>query len=209
MQTNDYVISISKQQLAELPPVAYPGRVVLVNNDETIATALDYLRRQPMVGVDTETRPSFKKGDVHDPALLQVSTDDICFLFRLSRTGLTGELADWLADSRCPKVGLSLKDDFHQLHRLRPFEPGGFTELQQVVKHYGIADASLSKIHAILFGQRISKKQRLTNWEAPQLTLGQMHYAALDAWACLKIYKHLEQGLFDQVASPYKVFAGK
>lgn len=207
MSVGEFTLSIDKAQLAELTPVTYTGSVVMVNTSESIDLALDHLRKVPIVGFDTETRPSFKKGDPHNPSLMQISDGQICFLFRLCRTGLTPALREWLEDPRLLKVGLSLKDDFHQLRRLADFEPQGFIELQQLVRQYHIADASLSRIFAIIFGRRISKKQRLTNWEAPQLTLAQQHYAALDAWACLEIHKALTQGLFDADRSPYRIVA--
>lgn len=102
-------------------------------------------------------------------------------------------------------MGLSLKDDFHQLHRLREFEPGGFIELQKLVRDYHITDSSLQKIYGIIFGERISKGQRLTNWEAPVLAQSQQAYASLDAYACLKIYNTLKSGLFVPADSPYIV----
>lgn len=205
MAAHNIDISISKEQLSTLSPATYPGGVVMVNNTETIAKALEHLYQCDAVGFDTETRPAFKKGEHHTPALMQVATDERCFLFRLCDTGLTPELIRWLEDPSCIKVGLSLRDDFRQLKSLSAFEPQGFVELQTAVRDYCIRDMSLSKIYAVIFGQRISKKQRITNWEAPQLTLSQQHYAALDAWACLKIYRQLKAGLFNPALSPYIV----
>ena len=101
------------------------------------------------------------------------------------------------------KIGLSLKDDFHSLAKLAEFEPQGFIELQSFVKDYQISDNSLQKIYGIIFNQRISKNQRLTNWEASELTESQQHYAAIDAWACQRIYNHLRAGNFHPETSPY------
>lgn len=182
---------IDKETLAALPAEKYTGRIELVQTPAAALKAVRFLMDQPIVGFDTETRPSFRKGDLHKVALLQLSTPTICFLLRLNRIGITSEIKELLESPKVIKVGLSTKDDFHQLNQLQPIEPNGFIELQSIVENYGIGEASLTKIYALLFGKKISKKQRLTNWEAVELTAGQQHYAALDAYACLKIYNHL------------------
>lgn len=185
--------TIDKATLSTLPAEVFPGRIELVQTEAAAIKALSFLTDQNLVGFDTETRPNFRKGDSHAVALMQLSTPDICFLFRLNRIGLISELRNFLESDKIIKIGLSTKDDFHALNRLMPIEPRGFIELQTLVKRYGIGEASLTKIYALLFGKRISKAQRLTNWEATELTPAQKHYAALDAWACLRIFQHLKQ----------------
>ena len=199
------MFGITKDKIAELPTVHFPGRPILINNVADAKNAIAYLSKQTSVGFDTETRPSFTKGHPHSVALLQLSTDEECFLVRLHHTGLYEDLKRFLEDESILKVGLSVKDDFTSLHRLGEFNPGGFLELQNFVKDYNIADNSLQKIYAVIFGERISKGQRLTNWEAPELTESQQAYAALDAWACLRIYKTLLNGEFNQDACPYSI----
>lgn len=125
-------------------------------------------------------------------ALLQVSTDDTCFLFRLNRIGLPDSVVSLFQDKDTVKVGLSLRDDIASLHKRGDFEPQSFVELQTYVRDFGIEDMSLQKLYANLFGQKISKGQQLTNWEADVLSENQMRYAATDAWACVKIYRELE-----------------
>ena len=129
----------------------------------------------------------------HNVSLLQLSTADTCFLIRLCRTGLTDSLVALLENEEIKKIGVSLHDDSQALRKLRSFNPGGFIDLQKRVTAYGIEEMSLQKIYAIIFGKKISKNQRLTNWEADVLTDKQKMYAATDAWACLEIYNHLEQ----------------
>lgn len=199
-----YFLSISKQQLALLPAAKFEGRIVIVENARQAAEAIEYLRGADLIGFDTETRPSFKKGSLNEVALVQLSTRDTCFLFRLCRIGLPDELKKILEDSEITKIGLSVHDDFHNLHRLSDFEPAGFIDLQSFVKNYRIADNSLSRIYAIVFGQRISKGQRLSNWEAEHLSSAQQAYASLDALACIRIYENLLSGSFDPESSPYK-----
>lgn len=184
--------TIDKQTLAALPAEKFHGRIELVQTPEQAAKAMAYLMERQLVGFDTETRPTFRKGESHQVALMQLSTDSICFLIRLNRLGMFPELKKFLENPDILKIGLSTKDDFHVLNKLEPFEPQGFVELQSVAKQHGIGEASLTKIYALLFGKRISKGQRLTNWEAVELTTAQQHYAALDAQACLTIYRHLQ-----------------
>ena len=152
-----------------------------------------YLRQFPILGIDTETRPSFKRGENHKVALLQLATDERCYLFRLHKFGLTIPLIQLLESPHVAKVGISLKDDFYMLHKWMPFEPQNVIELQTFVQDLGITDMSLQKIYANIFGNKISKSQRLSNWEADELTIPQQQYAAIDAWACIQIYKKVEE----------------
>ncbi len=180
-----------------MPHAHFDGSIHLINNAADARQAVNYLSRQRIIGFDTETRPSFKKGDNHKVALIQLSTFDECFLFRVNLFGFTEPLVKLLSDPEVIKVGLSTKDDFNGLNRLAPFTPDGFIELQNFVKLYGISELSLQKIYAIIFGEHICKGQRLSNWEAQDLSVYQQAYAALDAWACLQIYSYLNEGNFD------------
>ena len=173
--------------------VSFPGRIIVIQTELEAEKAVEYLLRFPMVGIDTETRPSFKRGIMHKVALLQVSTYDTCFLFRLNMIGMCPPVVRLLSHPTLVKVGLSLKDDIHMLHRLGEFAGNNFIDLQNIVGQVGIRDMSLQKIYANLFGQKVSKRQRLTNWEADVLDDRQKEYAAIDAWVCLKIYDRIEE----------------
>lgn len=197
-----HVVSIDKQDVNQMPLVTFPGRIHVINSIPQVKSAVAALRTSPVAGFDTETRPSFKRGERHSVALLQLSTDSDAFLIRLNHTGITPPLKQYLEDPSIIKIGLSTTDDFHQLTRLCDIHPAGFVELQQLVKQYSITDMSLQKIFAILFRQKISKGQQLTNWESPTLTDAQQRYAAIDAWACLRIYQHLNSGAFIPQNSP-------
>ena len=177
-----------------MPKVLFEGRIFVIYTEADADKAVEYLKTQQIVGVDTETRPSFKRGTTHKVALLQIATADTCFLFRLNRIGMPASLQDFLMSDTL-KIGLSLKDDFMMLRRRKNMhaEEGNWIELQDYVGRFGIEDRSLQKIYANLFGQKISKNQRLSNWEAETLTEGQMKYAATDAWACVEIYRCLEE----------------
>ena len=186
--------TITKAEIAALPKVLFEGRIFVIYTEADADKAVEYLQTQQIVGVDTETRPSFKRGTTHKVALLQIATADTCFLFRLNRIGMPASLQDFLM-SDVLKIGLSLKDDFMMLRRRKDVhaEEGNWIELQAYVGRFGIEDRSLQKIYANLFGQKISKSQRLSNWEAETLTESQMKYAATDAWACVEIYRCLEE----------------
>ncbi len=185
--------SITKQEISTLPIVAFGGRIITILTEPEADNAVDYLLSQKLVGVDTETRPTFVSGKSNKVALLQVSTEEVCFLFRLNYIGVPSSVQRFLEDESVMKIGLSLKDDFGALHKRSDFEQGKFLELQQYVNEFGIEAQSLQKIYAILFGQKISKNQRLSNWEAEVLNDKQKLYAATDAWACLMIYNYMEE----------------
>ena len=185
--------TINKESINEMPKVLFGGQIHVVQTPQEVERAVAYLKSCPIVGIDSETRPSFTKGRVHKVALLQIASEEHCFLFRLNLTGLTLPLILLLENPNVLKVGLSLKDDFMMLRKRAPFEPQGYIELQEYVRMFGIEDKSLQKIYGILFGQKISKSQRLSNWEAAELTQPQQLYAATDAWACLNIYNKLQQ----------------
>ena len=185
---------ITKAEIAAMPKVEFPGRIYVIYTEADTDKAVAYLMNQQIVGVDTETRPSFKRGQTHKVALMQISTQDTCFLFRLNKIGMPESLQKFLVSDTL-KIGLSLKDDFQVIRRRKDVhaEEGNWIELQDYVSRFGIEDRSLQKLYANLFGEKISKSQRLSNWEAESLTEAQMKYAATDAWACVQIYNCLQE----------------
>ena len=186
--------TISKEELADLPTKEFAGYPVTVINVEQAEIAVRQIRESGMiVGFDTETRPSFQKGVTYRVCLVQLSVGKVCYLFRLNKIKEFPDcLKALLEDANVVKVGLSTQDDFKNLRKWdEELEPKGFIELQQLVKTYGIDDLSLAKIYALLFGLKLSKRQRLTNWESDQLNPRQLAYASLDAIACVEIYEAL------------------
>lgn len=185
---------ITKAEIAAMPKVEFPGQIYVIYTEADTDKAVAYLMNQQIVGVDTETRPSFKRGQTHKVALMQISTHDTCFLFRLNKIGMPESLQKFLVSDTL-KIGLSLKDDFQVIRRRKDVhaEEGNWIELQDYVSRFGIEDRSLQKLYANLFGEKISKSQRLSNWEAESLTEAQMKYAATDAWACVQIYNCLQE----------------
>ena len=185
--------STPKQYISTLPKAEFQGKIVIIHSQREVKAAVEFLRKQTIVGVDTETRPSFRRGLTYQVALLQISTLDICFLFRLNMIGLPSELAQFLESPEILKIGLSLKDDISLLKRRAQFIPRGFIDLQDFVKTMGIEDMSLQKLYANVFGEKISKAAQLTNWENTVLTESQKKYAATDAYTTLRIYLELNE----------------
>lgn len=184
---------IDKSELAEKPRVSFDGIVEVIDTEEKAQIAIDTLSKEKIVGFDTETRPSFTRGVAHKIALLQLSTNTNAYLFRLNKMGIPDCVAGFLCDPKIIKVGISVKDDFHQLLSRRQIEPAGFVELQELCGGMGIEEKGLQKLYCLLFGERISKNQQLSNWEIDSLTESQRQYAAIDAWACLKIYHYASE----------------
>ena len=177
-----------KKKISKLPQVEFGGKIIVVMTPSETKGAVDVLLKSPLLGIDTETRPSFRRGHQNIVSLLQVSTEDLCFLFRLNFTGMTPDIIRFLEDTTVPKIGLSLHDDILSLHKRAQFTPGKLIDLQHHMRELGIEDMSLQKLYANLFQQRISKSQQLSNWEADILTDRQKCYAATDAWACIMLY---------------------
>ena len=192
---NDFIDKISNEQTALLPAIEFRGEIRVVEQERDIAAACKYLAAQPVLGFDTETRPSFRAGVTYRVALLQLSTPRRCYLFRLNRMRFEKQLVKLLENKAILKIGADVAGDIRSLLALRRFRPGGFVDLQQLAPDWGIEEKSLRKLSAIVLGKRVSKAQRLSNWEAAQLTEKQMRYAATDAWICPEIYRTLQHTL--------------
>lgn len=191
---SSYRPEISKEELADFEVISFDGEIVCVDRLEQLDEAMSQLWNSSFVGFDTETRPSFRKGQKNSVALLQLSANGRAFLFRLNKIGLPVQLAGFLSSDKVIKIGVAIHDDIKELKQLRSFEAKGFIDLQDMVKEYGIVSSGLKKLSAIVLGHIISKRQQVTNWENDSLSEAQQLYAATDAWICLKIYKALKNG---------------
>ncbi|MBP5333987.1 MAG: 3'-5' exonuclease domain-containing protein 2 [Bacteroidales bacterium] len=188
-----FKISISPEEIGELALAAFPGEITVIDSvSESFFAAIRYLRRQVVLGFDTETRPTFSP-DQHSngTAILQLSGKEKAFLFRVQKLGLPRQLASILASSSIIKVGAATRDDVKGLQAIADFKPRGFVDLQSTVWEYGIRDKSVKKMAAIILGVKISKAQQLSNWEAEHLSESQLKYAATDAWICREMYQKL------------------
>lgn len=183
--------NIDKEEIDRLPLFVFTGEVIVIEDPEHAAQAARFLRENSFVGFDTETRPAFHKGERYKVGLLQLATRDQVYLFRLNKCGFGKELRDLLSDPVVVKIGVGIRDDLRNLRKSGDFTPASFVDMQEYAARFGIEDKSFSKLMAIIFGVRISKKQRVSNWEALVLTEAQIRYAATDAWGALKMYEKL------------------
>ena len=169
----------------------FTGEVKVIEEERQVGEAADFLSRHACLGFDTETRPAFRKGEIYKVSLLQLAVPERVFLFRLNKCGFQPALVRLLASPRIIKIGVGIRDDNRNLRKLADFTPASFVDLQEYAGYFGIEDKSFSKLMAIIFGVKISKRQRTSNWEAPALTEAQIRYAATDAWGALKMYQRL------------------
>jgi ribonuclease D len=187
---------ISKEDLANLPIRRYEGRVSLVETARELADAREDLRQERVVGLDTETRPAFRKGESYLPCLVQAATAQAVYLFQLSRLDVFPALVELLARPEVIKTGVGLAYDLQQLKRVFPFTVESVLDLGVVARRRGMGQTGVRNLSGMLLGFRIPKGNRTSNWAAPRLTPAQVNYAATDAWACRELYLSFEeQGL--------------
>jgi ribonuclease D len=194
MENNKYQENISVEELAEFELSWFKGEIVLIDNLKTFYEVFPRLLGSDLLGFDTETRPTFKKGRKNSVSLIQLSTGDLACLFRINKIGIPDQMVRLLSDTSVIKAGVAVHDDIRFLKGVKKFTPGGFTDLQSFVKDFGIQSSGLKKLAAIVLGFRISKRQQVTDWEAEILTEAQQIYAATDAWVCYQIYRKLVNG---------------
>jgi ribonuclease D len=188
MDNNQFKVRITKEEMALLPHNKFTGEVFYIDSPNALAEFLPELKNKKILGFDTETRPNFKKGQNHQVSLLQFSTSDQAFLFRLNKIGLPAEIIEILRNPSIIKAGVAIRDDLKGLIRYSAFQPDGFIDLQDYVKEYGVEDNGLKKLSSNILGFQISKRQQTSNWEEEILTPSQIEYAATDAWVCYEIY---------------------
>jgi ribonuclease D len=184
--------TITKEEIALLPRMKFAGEIIYIDSTEAFNHFFPYLADQKLLGFDTETKPAFKKGVKNEVSLLQLSTANQAFLFRLNRIGIPKPILQILSDPKIIKAGVAVRDDIAALNRINDFVPAGFIDLQKLVKDFGIEDSGLKKLAANILGFNISKRQQTSNWEQDQLSIGQLEYAATDAWVCHEIYQILK-----------------
>jgi len=183
---------IEKEFIKKLPIQEFEGKINIIKDLKDVSSAIKSLSKVTVLGFDTETRPSFKKGENNFVSLLQLSTSNEAYLFRLNYLGLPEELLNLLVDPKILKVGVAILDDIRALQKLRKFDPNGFVELSKIAKSLGIVTCGLRSLAAIFLSVQITKKEQLTNWDRPYFKASQSMYAATDAWVCLEIYRFLE-----------------
>ncbi|EOZ99296.1 hypothetical protein A33Q_0674 [Indibacter alkaliphilus LW1] len=192
---------ISKEEVNQLPLGQFEGEIILVETEEQIHEAAQELNRHTLIGFDTETRPSFRKGVQYQVSLLQLSTAEVAFLFRLHQIGLPSSIKAILENPKIVKIGAAVLDDLRGLKKISiGFQPKSFFDLNAELKKVGFHNVGVRNLSAMVLDIRISKSEQVSNWEAPELTDKQKVYAATDAWVCLEVYKKLQyQGYLDSL----------
>lgn len=184
-------LTISKEEVNRLPLIRYNGKVEVVASCRDVATALKSLRQEKLLGFDTETRPTFRKGENHHPALIQLAASDVVYLFQLHRLASFSSLMELLSNGDIKKAGVAVENDIRKLNQLCSFTPAGFIELSTLSKQIGIKNTGLRSLAAIVLNFRVSKGAQITNWGRKELTDSQIRYAATDAWISRLLYLHL------------------
>jgi len=190
-----YQNEISKEEVAALELIQFEGPIQVIDSLEAFEKAIREISLEPVLGFDTETRPSFKKGKIYPTSLIQIATLEQAWIIRVGRMGYPAALLELLSDDNPLKIGLGLQDDLRRLRADFQFEPGGFLDLQQYVEAFKIEEKGLKKISGIVLNRRISKSQQVSNWDADLLSEAQLRYAATDAWICLMIYNSLRASI--------------
>lgn len=186
-------LAISNDQINKLPLYRHEGPIHLVDRDEALAAILPGLQKEALLGFDTETRPSFKKGESYAPALVQLATADAVYVIQLSALSDLSWFKKLFAPDRIVKAGVSTDYDVRKLREMHAFEPGGFVDLANLAARAGIRNRGLRGLAALLMGIRISKGARRSNWARRQLSQSQILYAATDAWLCRELYLRLSR----------------
>lgn len=186
-----YKETISEEELLKFKTESFEGKIILVEKKSDCKRDISHIREQKVVGIDTESKPVFKSGQQSKISLIQISLDDCCYLFRINKIGITPEIVQFIEDPNIYKIGLDLRGDIRAINKIEPINHQKFIEIQKICPAYGIKEQGLQKIYGIIFNKYINKEQRLSDWNEKQLSIQQLQYAALDAWAVLRIYKEL------------------
>lgn len=189
-----YQETITTEELEKYELSWFKGRIIVIEDLNTFREYFGMLHDSPVLGFDTETKPSFRKGKNNRVSLIQLANEKVALLVRINKLGIPPELADLLSNPLVIKAGVAIHDDIRFLKSVKKFNPSGFIDLQKMVKNYGISSSGLKKLSAIILGFKISKKQQITDWEAEILSEAQIIYAATDAWVCHQIYNKLING---------------
>jgi len=188
--------TITPEELNELPIGGWEGKTILIDKPEDVAAAIQAINKETIIGIDTETRPAFKKGVVYKISLIQIATRNCVYLFRINLVGLSSGLIKLFESEEIMKVGIDLNYDINHLQHTKRFTARNVIELNSYCKQKGFLVMGLRKLSAIILGIRISKRQQTSNWEAETYTLAQIKYATTDAWACRELFVRLmENGI--------------
>jgi ribonuclease D len=185
---------ITKSEINDLPLGKFEGEIILVDKEDEIIDSIKKIKLERIIGVDTETRPTFKKGDLNKTALIQIATEKKVYLFRLNKIGFSLLLADIFENPTIKKIGIAILQDMKELSdQFKPFNHNNVIDLNVLCKTLEFENIGARNLTAMLLGFRISKRQQTSNWEANELNENQLRYAATDAWVAKEIYLKLIQ----------------
>ena len=139
--------SITNDELTEMPLKSFEGKIIVVDSKRKIKSAVKDLSKHRIIGFDTETKPSFKKGVINKVSLLQLSIHDRAYLFRINRIGLPAEVVALLTNKDIIKPGVAIRDDIKGLQEFANFQPAGFVELQDEAQRNGHSEFQPEKIN--------------------------------------------------------------
>ena len=182
---------VSKDEIKNYTVEKFNGKISIIDKKKDLLDAYLFLKKQKIIGFDTESRPTFKKGVSSDVSLIQFSTKDEVFLFRINIIGFDDMLIDLINDKKIKKIGIAIFDDIKSLQKIKEFESNSVIDLNKLALNLGFESIGAVKLSILILGFSISKSARLSNWEKKDLTTSQIEYAATDAWICNMIYKKL------------------
>ncbi len=185
--------TITREELVQLAVRRYDGPVRLITAPEELERARHDIRHERVIGFDTETRPTFRKGQSHLPSLVQIATARAVYLFQLQRLDCSAALAEALSNPAIIKAGVAPAHDLLKLQTVFPFEPKNILDLGAVVQRHGIKQSGIRNLAGMFLGFRITKGSRTSNWARPVLSPSQITYAATDAWICRELYLHFQK----------------
>lgn len=194
----EYAIALSRDDINAMPMDRYQGPVEVVRGEDELIKACKALGRESVLGFDTETRPSFKKGESYNPSLIQLAGTKKVYLFPLTDGLIPTPLKAVLGNPSITKAGVALDYDLKQLKAMDDFQPGGFVTLEPMARALRIKNQGLRGLAAALLGFRISKRAQCSNWSRADLTDAQIKYAATDAWVSRELYLNLKERIAQQ-----------
>src|SRR4030042_3957824 len=174
-----------------------------VATTQDLKRAIHVIRGEQVVGLDTETKPTFHKGQFHLPCLVQIATASVVYLFQLKRMEFSGTLVEVLENPALIKAGIGLADEFFNLKKVFPFEAQNIIDLSLVAQKQGIKHSGVRNLAGQLLGFRITKGSSTSNWASPRLTPKQITYAATAAGVCRELFLRFQQlGFLDLEGRP-------
>jgi ribonuclease D len=185
--------TISRDEVVALPIQRYEGETVVVGSPAELERAREDFAQEALVGIDTETRPAFRKGESYHPSLVQVATAKAVYLFQIQQLDCSSVLNELISSEKTVKAGVSLAYDLRQLKQVFPFDEKAVVDVGWAAKRQKLEQTGVRNLAALFLGMRIPKGAKTTNWSSRTLSPQQIAYAATDAWVCRQLYLRFEE----------------